>query len=473
MTNGMLNAIKGDVFMSKLTELVAVSPLDGRYRSKVEELDPYLSEFGLIHARVQVECALFIALTNGSLPDVPAIDQKARDRIQEVADQFDVKGARQIKKIEGEVNHDVKAVELWLRKQFQGDETLGRLLELIHFGVTSEDINNNAYNLMIEGARDNVIIPNMDNIIGSLEEKAMLYAGIPMLAETHGQSATPTTLGKEIKVFATRLDRTRQDITDIALTGKLNGATGNYNAMMIAYPEVDWPKFAKTFVESLGKGQFEFNGVTTQIEPHDTLAKIFNTLSLGNTQIIDLSVDMWSYIERKLLKLKVNEKETGSSTMPHKVNPIDFENAEGNTLSSTAILQQLATKLPRSRMQRDLSDSTALRTIGTGFGHMNVALYSLERGLGKISPNEDQIRAELKNEWEVLTEAIQSVGRRYGVKDVYNLVKQATRGKQLDHEGYIEIVSRLDIPDHAKVNLMQLTPSKYTGLAPEIARGEV
>lgn len=459
--------------MAELTELTAVSSLDGRYRAKVEELDPYLSEFGLIHARVQVECALFAALTSGALPDVPDVGDVARERINEVASNFTIEKAQEIKDIEKKTNHDVKAVELWLRSQFKGDEALGQLLELIHFGVTSEDINNNAYNLMVEGARDDVIIPNMDNIIGSLEEKAKLYADIPILGETHGQPATPTTLGKEMKVFATRLDRTRQDTADIALTGKLNGATGNYNAMVVAYPEVDWPEFARVFVESLGKGKFEFNGVTTQIEPHDTLAKLFNTLSQGNTQIVDLSVDMWAYIERRLLKLKVNEKETGSSTMPHKVNPIDFENAEGNTLSSTAILQQLATKLPRSRMQRDLSDSTAMRTIGIGFGHMNVALYSLERGLNKISPNEDQIKAELKNEWEVLTEAIQTVGRRYGVEDVYNLIKQATRGKPLDHEGYVELVGSLDIPDEAKITLLQLTPTKYIGLAPEIARGEV
>lgn len=459
--------------MSELTELTAISSIDGRYRAKVKELDPYLSEFGLIRARVQVECALFAAFTSGALPDVPDIGDAARDRIDEIASNFSLEQAQEIKDIEKQTNHDVKAVELWLRSQFQGDEVLGQYLELIHFGVTSEDINNNAYNLMISGATDEVIIPNIDAVVGALEDKSTLYADIPILGQTHGQPATPTTLGKEMKVFATRLDRTRQDIADIALTGKLNGATGNYNAMAVAYPEVDWPKFAKSFVESLGEGHFEFNGVTTQIEPHDTLAKLFNTLSQGNTQIIDLSVDMWTYIQRKLLKLKVDEKETGSSTMPHKVNPIDFENAEGNASSSTAIFQQLAIKLPRSRMQRDLSDSTALRTTGTGFGHMNVALYSLERGLGKVLPNEDQMIAELRGEWEVLTEAIQTVGRRHGVEDVYNLVKRATRGKLFDHGLYKALVAELDIPDEAKITLLQLTPEKYIGHAPKIARGEV
>ncbi|MDO8335978.1 MAG: adenylosuccinate lyase [Candidatus Saccharibacteria bacterium] len=466
--------------MARLNELTAVSSIDGRYHEKTQELDPYLSEFGLIHARVQVECALLIALTGGSLPDVPHIDPRAHDRIQEVADQFDIKGARQIKKIEGEVNHDVKAVELWLRRQFKGDETLGSYLELIHFGVTSEDINNNAYNLMVEGATSNVIIPRIDNVIRVLDDKSDLYAHVPILGETHGQPASPTTIGKEMRVFATRLERTANDLSDIALTGKLNGATGNYNAMVVAYPEVDWPQFARDFVESLGTGnfaygtgKFEFNGVTTQIEPHDTLAKLFNTLSQGNTQIVDLSSDMWAYIERKLLKLKVNEKETGSSTMPHKVNPIDFENAEGNAGLSTALLQHLAIKLPRSRMQRDLSDSTALRSIGTAFGHTTVALKSLEKGLYKILPNEQQAQAELEDEWEVLTEAIQTVGRKHGVKDVYNIVKDLSRGKHFNRSVYIDIVDSLDIPAEAKISLLTLTPSKYIGLAPEIAREQV
>lgn len=459
--------------MSELTELTAVSPLDGRYRSKVEELDLYLSEFGLIKARVQVECALLTAFTSGALPDIPDIGDEGRKSIQKTVDDFTLENAQEIKKIESVVNHDVKAVELWLREQFAGNPYVQDYLEMIHFGVTSEDINNNAYNLMISGATDKVIVPNMESVIDVLDEKATLYADIPILGETHGQPATPTTLGKEIEVFTTRLGRSRDNLANIALTGKLNGATGNYNAMITAYPDVDWPLFSRAFIENLMGGRFEFNGVTTQIEPHDSLARLFNELSVGNTQVVDLSRDMWEYISRGLFKLKVKKGETGSSTMPHKVNPIDFENAEGNAGLSTAIFQHLATKLPVSRLQRDLSDSTVLRATGEAFGHTNVALHSLNRGLGKIEPNKDKAHEELQNEWAILTEAIQTVGRKYGVEDVYNKVKDATRGKPLDREGYRLLVDSLDIPAGAKASLFELTPWTYIGLAPEIARGEV
>jgi adenylosuccinate lyase len=457
--------------MANLSELTAVSPLDGRYRAKVEKLDEYMSEYALIKSRVHVEGALLIALTSGALPDVPPIGGEAHKRIQWVIDDFSVAQAQEVKDLEAVTNHDVKAVELWLRAQFENDPVIGHYLELIHFGVTSEDINNNAYNLMVDGATKDVIIPGLDKISANLSDKAIQFADIPMLGETHGQAATPTTVGKELRVFANRFEKSTTALSEIELTGKLNGATGTYGAMVIAYPEVNWPQFSEAFVRGLG---FDFNGVTTQIEPHDQLAALFDQLSRTNGIIKDTSMDMWEYISRAIFKLRPKAGETGSSTMPHKVNPIDFENAEGNAGVSTAILRFMSDKLVVSRLQRDLSDSTVLRATGEGFGHMEVAINSLLRGLGKIDANADQAATELGGEWAVLAEAVQTVGRRYNEDDIYNKIKEAVRGKPLDREGYLALIDTLKkVPEEALERLRALTPDTSIGLAPQIAREEV
>jgi adenylosuccinate lyase len=459
--------------MSELSELTAISPVDGRYHGKTEALGEYLSEYGLIKSRVKVEAALFVALTGGALPDVPKLDDRARDAVLKASDEFSVEDAAGVKELEGVLNHDVKAVEVWLRNKFADDPVLSQYLELIHFGVTSEDINNNAYNLMVSGAIKNVIDPAIGKVAIAIDEKAQKFADAPMLGETHGQPATPTTVGKELAVFARRYEEQREDLYELNLSGKMNGATGTYGAMVLAYPEVDWPQFSKDFVESLG---FAFNSTTTQIEPHDQLAEVFNKLAQINTLNIDTSRDIWEYISRRIFKLIPKQGEVGSSTMPHKVNPIDFENAEGNAGISTALLRHLADKLPVSRLQRDLSDSTALRAIGPAFGHALLSLSSMSRGLGKIDVDEAAAREELNSNWAVLAEAIQMAGRRYGVKDIYNRIKDATRGVELTQAEYRAIVEDMwekdEIPQEAYVRLIDLTPETYIGLAPQIARRE-
>ncbi len=450
-------------------ELLAVTPIDGRYASKVEDLAPITSEYGLIQRRVAVEAAWLSMLGSGVLPDVEPFSDQTQEFLGDIAPNFSVEDAAEVKAIEKETNHDVKAVELWLRRYCSGVEELEENLELIHFSATSEDINNLAYAMMVRDARDEVIVPKIDAIREDLDGKAVQYADIPMMGRTHGQPATPTTLGKEMAVFSVRLDNSLIRLGGISIEGKFNGATGNYNAAAIAYPEVDWRAVNDEFVEDrLG---FDAAEITTQIEPHDWMAAFCNELGLNNRIMTDISQDMWLYISQGYFKQRVKAGEVGSSTMPHKVNPIDFENAEANLGVANAMLGYLAAKLPVSRLQRDLSDSSALRTLGEAFGHTAVAHASLLRGLGKVFPNEEKMTADLDENWSVLTEAVQTVMRRYGLDDPYGKMKEVSRGKPLGKVDYLRIVAGLDIPEEARQQLENLRPSTYTGYAAEIARG--
>lgn len=449
-------------------ELMAVTPIDGRYAGKVEDLQPITSEYGLIQRRVAVETGWLATLGSGVLPDVePFSDATLRHLVATTRD-FSVEDAEAVKGIEATTNHDVKAVEVWMRERFAGHPELSEHLELIHFSATSEDINNLAYAMMVRDARDDVLVPKIDAIREDLDDKAEEYAEIPMLGRTHGQAATPTTLGKEMAVFAERLDDSLTRLGDIAIFGKFNGATGNYNAAAIAYPEVNWPEVNAQFVHNLG---FDTHEATTQVEPHDWLAAFCNELGLNNRIMTDAAQDIWQYISQGYFKQRIKEGEVGSSTMPHKVNPIDFENAEANLGAANATLGFLAAKLPVSRLQRDLSDSSALRTLGEAFGHTAVAHASMKRGLGKIYPDEEKIAADLSDNWPVLTEAVQTVMRRYNVEDPYGKMKEVSRGKPLTEAGYLQIVAELDIPEEAKQRLESLQPSTYTGYAAEIAVG--
>lgn len=449
--------------------MLAVTPIDGRYASKVEDLAPITSEYGLIQRRVAVEAAWLSMLGSGVLPDVEPFSDQTQEFLGDIAPNFSVEDAAEVKAIEKETNHDVKAVELWLRRYCSGVEELEENLELIHFSATSEDINNLAYAMMVRDARDEVIVPKIDAIREDLDGKAVQYADIPMMGRTHGQPATPTTLGKEMAVFSVRLDNSLIRLGGISIEGKFNGATGNYNAAAIAYPEVDWRAVNDEFVEDrLG---FDAAEITTQIEPHDWMAAFCNELGLNNRIMTDISQDMWLYISQGYFKQRVKAGEVGSSTMPHKVNPIDFENAEANLGVANAMLGYLAAKLPVSRLQRDLSDSSALRTLGEAFGHTAVAHASLLRGLGKVFPNEEKMTADLDENWSVLTEAVQTVMRRYGLDDPYGKMKEVSRGKPLGKVDYLRIVAGLDIPEEARQQLENLRPSTYTGYAAEIARG--
>jgi len=449
------------------TRLLAVTPLDGRYGDKVEALSPFVSEYGLIRYRVAVEAGWLSMLGSSDLPDMPPLGDEALTELSTIPEQFSVEDAAEVKAIEKETNHDVKAVEMWLRERLTGNSTFADYLELIHFGCTSEDINNLAYAMMLRDVRNEVLSPGIADITGDLASKAESYAVIPLLARTHGQPATPTTLGKEMAVFEDRLQASSDRLGNLAILGKFNGASGNYNAVTFAYPEVDWPAVSRKFVEELG---FDFNDTTTQIEPHDWMAAYFNELGLNNTIMQDLAKDMWAYISSGTFKLRVVDGEVGSSTMPHKVNPIDFENAEGNFGTANDLLLGLARKLPISRLQRDLSDSTAQRTIAEAVGHTHIAHKSLKRGLGKVDPDTDKIAEELDGEWSVLTEAVQTVMRRYRVSGAYEAIKAASRGKELTEPDYLRLVAQLDIPAHARDRLLNLTPQSYTGRASDIAK---
>lgn len=450
--------------------LMAVTPLDGRYGDKVAELEGITSEYGLMHYRARVEVEWLTVLGSGILPDVAPFSDRQVDELGAIRDGFSLDDAKRIKAIEKTTNHDVKAVEMWLRERLSGDESFADYLELIHFGLTSEDVNNLAYAFMLDDAREKVILPGMDAVQQDLDTKAMMYGDIPLLARTHGQPATPTTLGKEMAVFADRLYGAGERLGKVAILGKLNGASGNYNALAFAYPEVEWRGVARKFVETLG---FTINHTTTQIEPHDWMAAYFNEVSLGNTIMTDVSRDMWLYISNHVFKQQAKAGEVGSSTMPHKVNPIDFENAESNFGTANALLRSLAERLPISRLQRDLSDSSTQRTIGEALGHTVVGHKSLKRGLGKVNPDEEAISEALDAEWAVLTEAVQTVMRRYKVTGAYELIKAASRGKSLDQDGYLEIVEAIDVPETEKQRLRSLTPATYIGYAAEIARGRV
>lgn len=448
--------------------LLALSPLDGRYAGKVDALRPIFSEYGLIKARVKVEVEWLLALANEpGIVELAPFSAAATARLRALADDFAPAHAARVKEIERTTNHDVKAVEYFIKEQLKADAELGPALEFVHFACTSEDINNLSYGLILEQARRDVLLPSLDGVTATLRALAHAQASQPMLSRTHGQTASPTTLGKEVANVVARLERQRRQIAAVELTGKINGAVGNYNAHVIAYPAVDWPAFAKRFVESLG---LVFNPYTTQIEPHDNVAEIGDAARRANIILIDLARDIWGYISLGYFKQKLKEGEVGSSTMPHKVNPIDFENAEGNFGIANALFEHFSAKLPISRWQRDLTDSTVLRAVGTAFGHTQVALDSLAKGLGKLTVNSERLDADLDASWEVLAEAVQTVMRRHGLPNPYEQLKALTRGQGITAESMQAFVESLDLPEDAKQGLRALTPGGYIGLAADLAK---
>ncbi len=451
-----------------LTSLTAVSPVDGRYARKTEGLRPIFSEFGLIKHRVLVEVRWLQALAaNAAIPEVPALSEHANKVLDGIADNFSEEDAQRVKNIERTTNHDVKAVEYFLKEKIAGNDELEAVSEFIHFACTSEDINNLAYALILREARGQVVLPQVDELIQTLTALAHSTAQMPMLARTHGQPASPTTLGKEVANVVRRLQRQRDQIAGVELLGKINGAVGNYNAHLIAYPDVNWPEFAKNFVTKLG---LDWNDYTTQIEPHDYIAELFDAIARFNVILIDFARDVWGYISLGYFKQRTVAGEVGSSTMPHKVNPIDFENAEGNLGIANAIFDHLTMKLPVSRWQRDLSDSTVLRNLGVGVAHSVIASDSLLRGIGKLEANPARLQEDLDATWEVLAEAVQTVMRRYGVEQPYEKLKELTRGKGISAESLKTFIEGLDIPEQAKQELGKLTPASYIGNAIEQAK---
>jgi len=450
--------------------LTALSPLDGRYANKVGDLRPIFSEFGLIKARVLVEVRwLQMLAAHSDIQEVNSLSIEANAFLDAIVDNFSEDDALHVKKIESTTNHDVKAVEYFLKEKVADQAELNAVSEFIHFACTSEDINNLSYGLMLKEARDNVLLPALDKTIATMESMASDMADMPMLARTHGQPASPTTMGKEWMNVVARLDRQRAQIENVVISGKINGATGNFNAHLIAYPEVDWLNTSKDFVESL---DLAWSPYTTQIEPHDYIAELNQATSRFNTIIIDFCRDIWSYISIGFFKQKVIAGEVGSSAMPHKVNPIDFENAEGNLGLANAMLHHLAEKLPISRWQRDLTDSTVLRNLGVGFGYTMLALSSLDRGLSKLEVNADHMLTDLDNTWEVLAEAIQTVMRRYALDNPYEQLKALTRGKGITAESLKAFITELDIPDDAKARLMNITPADYIGNAADMGKNK-
>ena len=448
--------------------LTALSPLDGRYASKVASLRPIFSEFGLMQRRVLVEVRWLAALSDDpGIIEVPPLSDAARARLQALADDFSAADGERIKQIERETNHDVKAIEYFIKERIADDAELGAAKEFVHFACTSEDINNLAYALMLRDAREQVLLPALDGVTASLRSLAHAQAAQPMLSRTHGQTASPTTLGKELANVVARLERQRRQIAAVGFSGKINGAVGNYNAHVVAYPDIDWPVFAQRFVEGLG---LDFNPYTTQIEPHDCIAEIGDAQRRANTILVDLSRDIWGYISLGYFRQKLRAGEVGSSTMPHKVNPIDFENAEGNFGLANALFEHFSAKLPISRWQRDLTDSTVLRALGTAFGHTQVALDSLAKGLGKLTVDTQRLDADLDAAWEVLAEAVQTVMRRHGLPNPYEQLKALTRGQGITRESMQAFVETLALPEDAKQRLRELTPGSYTGLAERLAR---
>ncbi|SHM11490.1 adenylosuccinate lyase [Rhodanobacter sp. OK091] len=448
--------------------LTALSPLDGRYASKVEALRPIFSEYGLMHRRVHVEIEWLLALAaDPKIAELPAFGADQIKTLKAIAENFSVADGERIKAIEATTNHDVKAVEYFIKEKIGADPSLTQAKEFVHFACTSEDINNLSYALMLRDAREQVLLPQFDAVIAQLRELAHANAALPLLSRTHGQTASPSTLGKEIANVVARLQRQRKQLAGVEISGKINGAVGNYNAHLITYPEVDWRAFSQRFVESLGLG---YNAYTTQIEPHDGVAEYCDAVRRANIILIDLARDIWGYISLGYFKQTLKAGEVGSSTMPHKVNPIDFENAEGNFGLANALLGHFAEKLPISRWQRDLTDSTVLRALGTAFGHSLVALESLKKGLGKLNVNAERIAADLDNSWEVLAEAVQTVMRRYGLPEPYEQLKALTRGHGITKDSMREFIDGLDLPADAKQRLLDLTPGSYIGLAEELAK---
>ncbi len=451
-----------------LSTLTAISPIDGRYGNKTEALRPLASEYGLIHHRVLVEVRWLQALAaHPGIAEVPALSPAARERLDAIVEAFSVDDAGRVKAIERTTNHDVKAVEYFLKAQVADDAELAALAEFIHFACTSEDINNLAHALMLRAAREAVLLPAMDAVIDAVRDLAHRYAEQPMLSRTHGQPASPTTLGKEMANVVHRLRIQRNAVAGVHLLGKINGAVGNYNAHRVAYPEIDWPALARDFVESLG---LTWNPYTTQIEPHDYLAELFDAQARFNTVLLDFCRDVWGYIALGYFKQKTVAGEVGSSTMPHKVNPIDFENAEGNLGIANALLGHLGAKLPVSRWQRDLTDSTVLRNLGVGLAHTLIALQSAQKGIGKLEADPARLAADLDANWEVLAEPIQTVMRRYGVQQPYEKLKALTRGRRIGADALAAFIEQLAIPGHAKAELKALTPARYLGNAAEQAR---
>ena len=451
-----------------LAALTSLSPLDGRYAAKVDPLRPHFSEYGLIHARLRVEIEWLKALAAEShFAEIPAFSSATIAELDALVNNFTESDAAEVKGIEATTNHDVKALEYWIKDKTKGNAEVTKVSEFIHFACTSEDINNLSHALMCQGAREQVMLPTLDRVIGKLTEMAHAYADVPMMSRTHGQPATPSTMGKEVANVAYRLQRARVRIAQVELLGKINGAVGNYNAHLAAYPGYDWEGFAKRFVESLG---LTFNPYTIQIEPHDALAELFDAFARANGILIDLDRDVWGYISLGFFKQKVKAGEVGSSTMPHKVNPIDFENSEGNLGLANAMLKHLAEKLPISRWQRDLTDSTVLRNMGVGLGYTLLGYDSLLKGLGKLELNADLMKADLDDNWELLAEPIQTVMRRFGIPNPYEKLKELTRGTRVSREGMQAFVSTLDIPADAKQALLDLTPWDYTGKAAELAK---
>jgi adenylosuccinate lyase len=448
--------------------LTALSPVDGRYAAKVDALRPIFSEFGLIHARVRVEVEWLIALAaEPGIVELAPFSTAAITRLRALVDGFGIADAQAVKQIERTTNHDVKAVEYFLKQRLEGDAELAPALEFVHFACTSEDINNLSYALMLSAARSQVLVPTLDGLIASLRALAHAQAAQPMLSRTHGQTASPTTLGKEIANVVARLERQRVQILAVEFSGKINGAVGNYNAHLSAYPDIDWPALARRFVESLGLG---FNPYTTQIEPHDSIAEIGDAVRRVNTILIDLCRDLWGYVSLGYFRQKLREGEVGSSTMPHKVNPIDFENAEGNLGIANALFEHFSAKLPISRWQRDLTDSTVLRALGTAFGHTQVAYDSLAKGLGKLTVAPERLQADLDAAWEVLAEPIQTVMRRHGLPQPYEQLKALTRGQGMTEATMRGFIAQLDLPAEAKARLLALSPATYIGLAERLAR---
>ena len=453
--------------------LTALSPLDGRYAGKVDALRPIFSEYGLIKARVKVEVEWLLAMAaDPGIVELKPFSDAASARLRALADGFSVEDAARVKAIEATTNHDVKAVEYFIKERLQDDaselvQELGPALEFVHFACTSEDINNLSYALMLNEARLSVLLPKLDALIEKLRAMAHEHAALPMLSRTHGQTASPTTVGKELANVVARLQRQGEVLAGLPMPGKINGAVGNYNAHVASYPDIDWPAFSRHFVESLG---LDWQPYTTQIEPHDGVAELCDVSRRIDTIAIDLCRDIWGYISQGYFKQTVKAGEVGSSTMPHKVNPIDFENAEGNFGIASALFEHFAIKLPVSRWQRDLTDSTVLRALGTAFGHMLIGFDALQRGLNTLSVNPERLAADLDAAWEVLAEAVQTVMRRHGLPNPYEQLKALTRGQGITAESMQAFVATLDLPADVKARLQALTPGQYTGLAERLAR---
>ncbi|WP_426417696.1 adenylosuccinate lyase [Aestuariirhabdus sp. LZHN29] len=452
----------------QLSPITAVSPIDGRYGSKTGSLRPVFSEFGLIRFRVIVEVRWLQCLADHpQISEVPELSAAANALLDRIADNFSEADAERIKEIERTTNHDVKAVEYFIKEQLASNEELNRISEFVHFACTSEDINNLSHALMLSEGRDQCMLPAMEEVIEAIKSLALSLAEQPMLSRTHGQTASPTTVGKEMANVAARLQRQLKQIIAINPMGKINGAVGNYNAHLSAYPEIDWQANAQKFVQSLG---LEWNPYTTQIEPHDYIAELYDAFARFNTILLDFDRDVWGYISQGYFKQRTIAGEVGSSTMPHKVNPIDFENSEGNLGIANAIMQHLASKLPVSRWQRDLTDSTVLRNLGVGFGHSLIAYQATLKGISKLEVNAERLNADLDNSWEVLAEPIQTVMRRYGIDQPYEKLKALTRGQSINQQTLAIFIDSLELPEAVKQQLKTMTPANYIGNAIEQAR---